>query len=206
MSKNSTPKQAQPLDPDLLRAHKAYEAAINSNDTDQVMAMYDKDAMVMQPDGETVSGLDNIRQWVDEYFGAYQTHWTKVVTMNWVSGDFGFDQGHDTAVDTPRNGGGCDPLGLQGHTDLQATEERRLAGVPRHLEQQQAAIDGRLKFDPQPCAHAGSSQGAVGVTRSLSPLEAAHDGFCLGGDGPGDPKAVVTPGRSLVSAAPRVHG
>jgi len=32
------------------------EAAINSNDTDQVMAMYDKDTMVMQPDGETVSG------------------------------------------------------------------------------------------------------------------------------------------------------
>jgi len=25
--------------------------------------------------------------------------------MNWVSDDFGFDQGHDTAVDTPRNGG-----------------------------------------------------------------------------------------------------
>ena len=82
MSDYSTPQQAQPLDPDLLRAHQAYEAAINSNDTDQVMAMYDKDAMVMQPDGETVSGLDNIRQWVEEYFGAYQTHWTKVVTSN----------------------------------------------------------------------------------------------------------------------------
>jgi ketosteroid isomerase-like protein len=108
MSKYNTPQQAQTLDPDLLRAHKAYEAAINSNDTDQVMAMYDKDAMVMQPDGETVAGLDNIRHWVEEYFGAYHTHWTKVVTMNWVSGDFGFDQGHDTAVDTPRNGG--DPI------------------------------------------------------------------------------------------------
>jgi ketosteroid isomerase-like protein len=108
MSDNSTPQQSQPLDPDLLRAHKAYEAAINSNDADQVMAMYDEGAMVMQPDGETVSGLDNIRRWVEEYFGAYQTHWTKVVTMNWVSGDFGFDQGHDTAVDTPRDGG--DPI------------------------------------------------------------------------------------------------
>jgi hypothetical protein len=57
------------------------------------MAMYEEGAMVMQPDGETVSGLYNVRRWVEEYFGAYQTHWTKVVTMNWVSGDFGFDQG-----------------------------------------------------------------------------------------------------------------
>jgi len=105
MSTNPCPEQTQPLDPDLLCAHRAYEAAINSNDTDQVMAMYDKDAMVMQPDGETVCGHENIRRWVEDYFGAFQTRWTKVVTMNWVSGDFGFDQGHDTAVDTPRKGG-----------------------------------------------------------------------------------------------------
>lgn len=93
------------LDPDLLRAHRAYEAAINSNDTDQVMAMYDQDAMILQPDDEIVAGRDNIRKWVDAYFTAFETHWTKVVTMNWVSGDFGFDQGHDTSVDIPRAGG-----------------------------------------------------------------------------------------------------
>jgi ketosteroid isomerase-like protein len=102
---------AQPhcqLDPDLLRAHQAYEAAINSNNTDRVMAMYDQDAMILQPDDKLVAGHDNIRKWVDGYFTTFKTQWTKVVTMNWVSGDFGFDQGHDTAVDIPRAGG--DPI------------------------------------------------------------------------------------------------
>ena len=48
MSEKPTKAQPHPmLDPDLLRAHQAYEAAINSNDTDQVMAMYDKDAMIL---------------------------------------------------------------------------------------------------------------------------------------------------------------
>jgi ketosteroid isomerase-like protein len=106
MNENTTPEGTQPaLDPDLLRAHKAYEAAINSNDADRVMAMYDKDAMILQPDDKIVSGHDNIRQWVEDYFKAFHTHWTKVATMNWVCGDFGFDQGQDTAVDTPRDGG-----------------------------------------------------------------------------------------------------
>jgi ketosteroid isomerase-like protein len=105
MSENCNPHQAQTLDPELLRAHRAYEAAINSNDTEQVMALYDKDAMILQPDDEIVSGLDNIRNWVDSYFTAYKTTWTKVVTMNFVCGDLGFDQGHDTAVDIPRDGG-----------------------------------------------------------------------------------------------------
>ena len=100
MTKKKTSRHTKPkLDPGLLRAHKAYESAINSNDTSRVMAMYDQGAMVMQPDGETVSGRRNIRKWVNDYFKAYKTRWKKVVHMNWVCGDFGFDQGHDTAVD-----------------------------------------------------------------------------------------------------------
>lgn len=93
------------LDPDLLRAHKAYEAAINSNDTDQVMAMYDKGAEILQPDGPIVTGRANIRKWVADYFKAFQTHWKKVAYQNYVCGDYGFDEGMDTAVDTPRDGG-----------------------------------------------------------------------------------------------------
>jgi ketosteroid isomerase-like protein len=104
MSKKSKTDQAE-LDPDLLRAHKAYEAAINSNDTDRVMAMYDKDAEILQPDGPIVSGLSNIRKWVDDYFKEYTTHWRKVPLKNYVLGDYGFDEGIDTAVDTPRDGG-----------------------------------------------------------------------------------------------------
>jgi ketosteroid isomerase-like protein len=106
MSTKPTTRSPKPkLNADLLAAHKAYEAAINSNKTDLVMAMYDKDAQILQPDGKTVSGWKNIRKWVDDYFKAYHTHWTKVVKQNWVCGDYGFDQGHDTAVDTPRAGG-----------------------------------------------------------------------------------------------------
>ena len=106
MSRKPTPRNAKPkLDPGLLAAHQAYETAINSNNTDRVMAMYDKDAMVMQPDGLAVSGGSNIRKWVAAYFKSYHTTWTKVVEMNFVCGDYGFDQGHDTAVDVPREGG-----------------------------------------------------------------------------------------------------
>jgi ketosteroid isomerase-like protein len=106
MRKKSDTDQAElKLDPDLLRAHKAYEAAINSNDTDRVMAMYDKDAEILQPDGPIVSGLSNIRKWVDDYFRGYTTHWKKVPLKNYVLGDYGFDEGIDTAVDTPRDGG-----------------------------------------------------------------------------------------------------
>jgi len=94
------------LDPALLRAHKAYEAAINSNDADQVMAMYDKGAKILQPDGPIVSGTRNIRKWASDYFKEYKTKWKKVPLKNFVMGEYGFDEGNDTAVDTPRDGKG----------------------------------------------------------------------------------------------------
>jgi ketosteroid isomerase-like protein len=103
--KASPAKPKSKMDPGLLRAHKAYEAAINSNDTDRVMAMYDKDAEILQPDGPLVTGRRNIRKWVNDYFKAYKTHWKKVALKNFVMGEYGFDEGMDTAVDIPRNGG-----------------------------------------------------------------------------------------------------
>lgn len=93
------------LDPSLLRAHKAYEAAINSNITNRVMAMYDKDAEIFQPGIGIVSGRRNIRKWVNDYFTAYKTHWKKVPIMNFVMGEYGFDEGIDTAVDISRKDG-----------------------------------------------------------------------------------------------------
>jgi ketosteroid isomerase-like protein len=99
------PKAKSIMDPGLLRAHKAYEAAINSNDADRVMAMYDKDAEILQPDGPLVTGRRSIRKWVNDYFKAYKTHWKKVPLKNFVLGEYGFDEGMDTAVDIPRNGG-----------------------------------------------------------------------------------------------------
>ena len=52
-----------------------------------------------------VSGHKNIRKWVDDYFKAFKTRWKKVPTKNFVLGEYGFDEGHDTAIDTPRGGG-----------------------------------------------------------------------------------------------------
>lgn len=88
-----------------MEAHYAYEAAINSNNTDLVMAMYDKDAEVLQPDGPLVTGHKNIRKWVNDYFKAFKTKWTKVPLKNFVMGEYGFDEGHDTAVDVNRSTG-----------------------------------------------------------------------------------------------------
>jgi ketosteroid isomerase-like protein len=106
MSKKPAAKKSKSkLDPGLLRAHKNYEAAINSNDTNTVMAMYDKDAAIFQPDGPIVTGRANIRKWVAGYFKQFQTKWKKVPLNNFVLGDYGFDEGIDTAVDTPRDGG-----------------------------------------------------------------------------------------------------
>ena len=105
MRKKPAPRPTKPeLDPGLLRAHKAYEAAINSNDTDTVMAMYDEEAKILQPYGAIVSGRKEIRKWVEGCFKAFKTHWTKVPLRNFVCGDYGFDEGIDTAVDTPRDG------------------------------------------------------------------------------------------------------
>jgi ketosteroid isomerase-like protein len=105
MNKKPASRRTKPkLDPGLLRAHKAYEAAINSNDTDRVMAMYDQDAKILQPCGPIVSGRANIRKWVAGYFKQFKTHWKKVPLQNFVFGDYGFDEGIDTAVDTPRDG------------------------------------------------------------------------------------------------------
>jgi len=106
MKKNPATRRSKPkLDPGLLRAHKAYEAAINSNNTDRVMAMYDKDAEILQPGLPIVSGRSNIRKWVSGYFKEFKTHWKKVTLLNYVAGDYGFDEGIDTAVDIPRKKG-----------------------------------------------------------------------------------------------------
>ena len=90
---------------DVVKAHRAYVDAINSNKTDRVMACYDEDAEIMQPDGELVAGFDKLRKWVCDYFAAYKTTWRKESKVIWVAGDYGFDQGVDHGVDEPRTPG-----------------------------------------------------------------------------------------------------
>lgn len=101
------PQNGKPeFDPDVVKAHKAYVNAINSNKTSRVMACYDKDAAVMQPDGPLVEGRANLRKWVSDYFKEYKTKWKKESVLIWVAGDYGFDQGRDFGVNKPRKGNG----------------------------------------------------------------------------------------------------
>ena len=93
------------FDPDVVKAHQRYVDAINSNNVDRIMECYDKDAEVMPPDGKLVSGLKAIREWAAEYFDSVTAHWDKKSTLIWVAGDYGFDQGIDKAVETPKDGG-----------------------------------------------------------------------------------------------------
>lgn len=99
------PASKPQLDPELLKAHQAYEAAINSNDVDRVMAMYDKDAAQIPPGAPATQTWEELRQAVVDYFKEYKTTWTKIPLQSWVHGDFGFDFSHDTAVDIPRKKG-----------------------------------------------------------------------------------------------------
>jgi ketosteroid isomerase-like protein len=89
----------------VVKAHQAYVDAINSNETERVMACYDEDAAVMPPDAPLVQGREALRIWVAKYFAEYQTRWEKVSQVVWTEGDYGFDQGVDHGVDTPRKGG-----------------------------------------------------------------------------------------------------
>lgn len=105
MAKKKASSRKPKFDPRIVKAHNMYVDAINSNKTDRVMACYDKDAEVMQPDGPLVKGHKALRKWVDDYFKAFKTHWDKESKLIWVAGDYGFDQGVDTAHDKPRDGG-----------------------------------------------------------------------------------------------------
>lgn len=87
--------------PELVKAHKNYVDAINSNDTRRVMKMYDAGAVVMQPDGPLVQGRKDLEAWVRGYFHDFKTHWVKKSLVMWMAGDYGFDQGIDHAVDLP---------------------------------------------------------------------------------------------------------
>ena len=51
-------------------AHGAYVAAINSNDTDTLMADMTEDIVYQAPDEPEIAGKDAVRKWVAAYFDA----------------------------------------------------------------------------------------------------------------------------------------
>ena len=73
-------------------AHGAYVAAINSNNTDMLMADLTDDIVYQAPNEPEIIGKDAVRKWVAGYFGAYRTKWEKTSIGFTVIGDWAFER------------------------------------------------------------------------------------------------------------------
>ena len=86
-------------------AHGTYVAAINSNDTDTLLAGLTDDIVYQAPGASEVVGKAAVREWVKGYFDAYQTKWEKTSLGFTVSGDWAFERYTYKATDTDRKTG-----------------------------------------------------------------------------------------------------
>src|SRR6185295_1360745 len=86
-------------------AHGAYVAAINSNDTDKLMAVVTDDVVYQAPNEPELVGKAAVRKWVADYFGAYRTTWRKTSIGFTVTGDWAFERYTYISTDTDRRTG-----------------------------------------------------------------------------------------------------
>lgn len=86
-------------------AHGGYVAAINSNDTETLVAGLTDDVVYQAPGAPEVIGKEAVRAWVGGYFDAYQTKWEKTSLSFTVSGDWAFERYTYKAADTDRKTG-----------------------------------------------------------------------------------------------------
>jgi len=86
-------------------AHEAYVDAINSNETARFLLTVTDDIVFMPPNAEPIVGKSAVGEWVDGYFEAISTVWTKTTTELIVQGDMAYEWYRFRAVDTPRAGG-----------------------------------------------------------------------------------------------------
>ncbi len=86
-------------------AHGAYVAAINSNDTEKLMAALTDDIVYQSPHEPEIVGKDAVRKWVAGYFGAYRTRWEKTSIGFTVSGDWAFERYTYVSTDTDKKTG-----------------------------------------------------------------------------------------------------
>ncbi len=86
-------------------AHGAYVAAINSNNSDTLLANLTDDIVYQAPGVPEVVGKPAVREWVQGYFDAYQTKWEKTALGFTVSGDWAFERYTYKATDTDRKTG-----------------------------------------------------------------------------------------------------
>lgn len=90
-------------DATLTEAHHAYNAAINANDLEGIMAMLTDDVVFLPPNGERVVGKDAVRAWATPYMEAYTIHWGKtqlelIENEPWAFEQYGYVE-HDVAKD-----------------------------------------------------------------------------------------------------------
>lgn len=87
------------------KAHKAYLAAINSNDLDRFLATVTDDIVFIAPNSPVIEGKAQVAPWVGGYFEAVETAWEKTSVEFVVSGDWAFERYTYKVIDTPRDGG-----------------------------------------------------------------------------------------------------
>jgi len=86
-------------------AHDAYVAAINSNDTETLMADLTDDIVYQAPGEPEIIGKDAVRKWVAGYFGAYRTKWEKTSIGFTVIGDWAFERYEYQSTDVNKKTG-----------------------------------------------------------------------------------------------------
>lgn len=57
--------------------HHAYVAAINSNDTDRILALLSDDIVFQVPGEPELIGKEAVRTWAANFFTGFEAHWNK---------------------------------------------------------------------------------------------------------------------------------
>ena len=83
----------------------AYVAAINSNDTETLMADLTDDIVYQAPSEPEIVGKDAVRKWVAGYFDAYRTTWEKTSIGITVIGDWAFERYEYKSTDVDKKTG-----------------------------------------------------------------------------------------------------
>src|ERR1700704_734611 len=86
-------------------AHGAYVAAINSNDTETLMADLTDDIVYQAPSEPEIVGKDAVRKWVAGYFDPYRTTWEKTSIGFTVIGGWAFERYEYKAADVDKKTG-----------------------------------------------------------------------------------------------------
>src|SRR5450755_3482508 len=101
-SADDSPNKAKSVE---AAAHGAYLAAINSNDTETLMADLTDDIVYQAPSEPEIVGKDAVRKWVAGYFDAYRTTWEKTSIGFTVMGGWAFESYEYKSTDVDKKTG-----------------------------------------------------------------------------------------------------